>query len=68
MTTKLVAKSNIELIPFCGICGEVKKVLPELTNKKQLKVYVCANKMEGERMPCDGHAYRIFVKNATDSV
>lgn len=49
--------------PKCGICGYPMVLLKEETANKKLPVYVCSKGKEGFRMPCDGFAWDIALKN-----
>lgn len=51
-------------LPKCGICDNPMVRLKQTTEKKREPIYVCNRGKENFRMPCDGYAFEIALKNS----
>lgn len=50
-------------LPKCGICGNPMVRLKQATQNRKTPIYVCNKGKDTFRMPCDGFAFEIALKN-----
>lgn len=53
-----------EELPKCSICDEPMVRLKAVSKNKKEAFYVCNKGRESFRMPCDGYAFDIALKNS----
>ena len=53
-------KEAIIEAPKCGMCGVPMTELSERTSNFDLIVWVCNNKKNGKRLPCDGRPPALY--------